>query len=250
MQARRRMNAPTITALDCGWMRTQERTLTAGGSREELTLPIPAYLIRHEQGDVLFDAGLHPDLATSDQRLGATARIFTVELEADGTVGPRLEQHGIDPTSRLIAIISHCHFDHVGGLVELPNARVLAQRNEWRAGLAGDGIGVPVDDLGHDVLELDGEHDVFDDGTILCVPTPGHTCGHQSLKVSTAAGPVILASDACYFASTLDDELLPPFSFDEAQQRRSLAMLQRERAAGSRIVPGHDADVFRAMTAQ
>ena len=244
------MNAPTITALDCGWMRTQERTLTAGGSRDEFSFPVPAYLVRHDQGEVVFDAGLHPDLATSDERLGVSARTFTIELEPGGTIGPRLAALDVDPDGRLTAIISHCHFDHVGGLVELPNARVLVQGNEWRAGLTGERLATPMADLGHDVLELDGEHDVFGDGTVMCIPTPGHTCGHQSLRVLTAAGPVILASDACYFAHTLDDEVLPPYSFDEDQQRRSLAMLQRERAAGTTIIPGHDANVFRSMTPQ
>ncbi len=245
-QVGRLVNA-TITTLDCGWMRAQERTLVSGGSRDEFSFPIPAYLIRHDRGVAVFDAGLHPDLATSVVRLGDLARNFTVELEIGGTIAPRLAAHGIDPNGPITAIISHCHFDHVGGLVELPNARVIAQGNEWRAGLAGDGIDVPMDDLGHDVLQVDGDHDVFGDGTVTCVPTPGHTCGHQSLRVLTAGGPIILASDACYFAHTLDDEVLPPFSYDVDQQRSSLAMLQRERATGTTIVPGHDATAFRSM---
>ncbi len=79
-------------------------------------------------------------------------------------------------------------------------------------------------------------------------PDPGHTCGHQSLRVLTADGPVILTGDACYFSHTLDDEILPPFAHDHDQQRASLAMLRRERDAGTKIVPGHDAAVFRTMT--
>ncbi len=242
------MTAPSITALDCGWLRTQQRTLLSGGSREELCLPIVSYLILHSRGTAVFDLGLHPDLATSGDRLGQLAKLFTAELEPDGTIGLRLEQHGVDPTGPILAIVSHCHFDHVGGLVELPNARVLVQRDEWRAAIDGDGYDVALVDLGHDVLELSGEHDVFGDGTVTCIPTPGHTCGHQSLRVLTADGAVILASDACYFSRTLDDEILPPFAHDHDQQRASLAMLQRERTTGTTIIPGHDADVFRAMT--
>ena len=239
------MTAPTIHALDCGWMTTQERTLVDGGGRQELSLPIVAYLVRHAAGDAVFDLGLHPDLAVSTDGLGDLAEIFTVDLSHDGTIGPRLAELGVDPTGRLTAIVSHCHFDHVGGLVDLPNAVVLAQRDEWRSGLAGDGYGVPMSDLGHDVV-----HDVFGDGSVTCVPTPGHTCGHQSLRVLTANGPVILASDACYFERTLDDEVLPPFAHDVDLQRRSLALLQRERTAGTTIVPGHDAHVFRAMSGE
>lgn len=98
------------------------------------------------------------------------------------------------------------------------------------------------------MLTIDGSHDVFGDGTIVTLPTPGHTCGHQSLKVETAGGPVVLTADACYFSHTLDDEVLPPFSFDVELQLRSLALLRAERDRGARIVPGHDAEVFAAMT--
>ena len=94
---------------------------------------------------------------------------------------------------------------------------------------------------------MTGEHDLFGDGSVACVPTPGHTCGHQSLRVLTVDGPVILTADACYFAHTLDDGVLPPFGFDFDQQRRSLDVLRRERASGTTIVPGHDAEVFSRM---
>ena len=92
-------------------------------------------------------------------------------------------------------------------------------------------------------------HDLFGDGTVACIPTPGHTCGHQSLRVVTANGPVILTADACYFGHTLDDGILPPFAFDFDQQRASLDMLRREHAGGTAIVPGHDADIFRRLQA-
>lgn len=241
------MSAPTITGLDCGWMRTQRRTLVADGGTDEIAIPIPAWLVRHDAGTVVFDVGLHRDLATSTESLGALAKIFAVDLEPDGTVGPRLVQHQVDPAGELTVVISHCHFDHVGGLVDLPNARVIVQRDEWRAALDGDGYDVAMEPFGHDVVELDGAHDVFGDGSIVCVPTPGHTCGHQSLRVTTADGPVMLTADACYFAHTLDDGILPPFAHDHDRQRESLDLIRRERTAGTKIVPGHDATVFRQL---
>ena len=243
------MSLPTLTGLDCGWMSTQRRTLLDGAGTEELSMPIISWLVRHRSGNLVFDAGLHADLAATTDRLGSLAKIFTVDLGVGGTVGPRLAEHGVDPLSSLTVVLSHCHFDHCGGLEELPNARVLVHRDEWRAAAeGGGGYDLSLIDHGHDVIHIDREHDVFGDGTVVCFPTPGHTCGHQSLRVRTASRTIILAGDACYFDHTLDDGLLPPFAFDLDEQRRSLQMLQRARAAGATIVPGHDATVFRALS--
>lgn len=239
--------ATTVTALDCGWMRTQQRTLSQGGSHDEFSIPIPSWLVQHPRGTVVFDVGLHADLAHDPETLGDMAKRFTPELEHGGTVAHRLAEHDVDPLGALTVVLSHCHFDHVGGLSELPNARVVIQSNEWTEMLDAGGYERELCDLGHDLVAIDGAHDLFDDGTVTCIPTPGHTCGHQSLRVVTANGPVILAADACYFARTLDDGVLPPFGFDFDQQRASLDMLRREQAAGTAIVPGHDADVFRRM---
>ena len=244
------MKAPTVTALDCGWLRTQQRTLLDGGTTDLIDIPIPAWLVRRGDDVVVFDAGLHPSLAGSAESLGRMSKLFEPVLAEGGTVGPRLEQHDVDPDRALTVVISHTHFDHVGGLCELPNARVVVDADEWAyaidAGQQG-GFDSSLIDLGHDVVTVTGEHDLFGDGTVVCIPTRGHTCGHQSLRVVTADGPVILTADACYFMHTLDDEVLPPFGFDHAQQRAALAMLRRERDRGTRIFPGHDPDVFRSL---
>lgn len=243
---------PTITGLDCGWLSTQERGLVAGGSTELIRLPVPAWLVRHDRGVVVFDAGLHPALADGPGPLGRLAKLFTPELAAGGTVGARLAGQGVDPAGRFDVVVSHCHFDHVGGLCDLPNARLVVQRDEWAAATTDEAAGSggydrSLYDLGHDVLAVDGEHDLFGDGTVTAFPTPGHTCGHQSLRVLTGDGPTILAGDACYFLHTLDDDVLPPFGFDLDRQRRSLALLRAERDRGVRVVPGHDAGVFRSL---
>ena len=144
-----------------------------------------------------------------------------------------------------LAICSHLHFDHCGGNSALGDVPVLVQRNEWDAAHGGDPFAGYQDhdfDTGQDVRLLDGEHDVFGDGSVVCFPTPGHTAGHQSLRVRTADSEVVLTGDACYFRESLETGRLPVFGHDPDAQRRSLDVLRSMESAGSRLCFGHDPD--------
>ena len=82
------------------------------------------------------------------------AKLFQPVLAENGTVGPRLEQHDIDPLGSFTVVISHTHFDHVGGLCELPNVCIVVNADEWAFALAvgqQGGFDTALVDLGHDV---------------------------------------------------------------------------------------------------
>jgi len=96
-------------------------------------------------------------------------------------------------------------------------------------------------------VAVDGEHDVFGDGRVVCVPTYGHTPGHQSLRVELDDGPVVLTADACYLRRTLDDMHLPSVVDDPDAMRRSLERLRALRDAGARLIYGHDPEAWRAV---
>ena len=104
-------------------------------------------------------------------------------------------------------------------------------------------------DHGHDVEEVSGQHDVFDDGSVVCLPTPGHTRGHQSLRIELASGPVVLTGDCVYFESLLDDMVVPTMASERSQQQqlesmRYLASLQQD---GCRLLFGHDRAQIAAL---
>ncbi|MFI5042468.1 MAG: N-acyl homoserine lactonase family protein, partial [Acidimicrobiales bacterium] len=205
-------------------------------------MPVAAFLVEHPDGLVLFDTGLHPELATSTARMRGLDRWYTPELSADGSVGPRLRQAGHDPADVAVIVSSHLHFDHCGGHAEVPNARVVVQRDEWT--IARDpaaqvsGAYSPSDfELGHDIEVLDGAHDLFGDGRLVVEPTPGHTAGHQSLVIDGAA---VLVGDACYCRLALDTDRLPPFAFDKDRQHRTFGWLRQQEAAGRRLMFSHD----------
>jgi len=241
-----------IDAFTCGWL-TGPSGLFLDGEHGALRVPVPAFLIEHPQGRVLFDTGLHPDVRHDPKgRLGFLADVFASEMQAEDEIAARLAALDVAAEGVETVILSHLHFDHAGGLASVPNARVLVQRRDWEAGHDPERAAAlafaPEDfDHGHDVVLLDGEHDVFGDGRVVCLPTYGHTPGHQSLRVRLDGGDVVLTADACYLRRTMDEEHLPPAPYDADAMRASLRRLRALRDAGARVVYGHDPDAWPAV---
>jgi glyoxylase-like metal-dependent hydrolase (beta-lactamase superfamily II) len=223
------------------------------GESGSLRVPIPVFLIDHPRGLALFDSGLHPDTRTDPAgRLGLAASIFEVHYSAGEDVAGRLAALSIDPARVRYLVNSHLHFDHTGGNALIPNARLVVQRREWQAGHDADGIRAnfydPRDyDLGHDALLVDGEHDLFGDGRVVCLPTYGHTPGHQSLRLRLDGGEIVLASDACYLRRTLEELHLPSIAHDRQEMLVSLQRLRALRDAGARIFYGHDPEFWATV---
>jgi N-acyl homoserine lactone hydrolase len=242
----------SIEPLTCGTLTASRSMFEVGGTDASVDLPVPAWLIRHGDDLALFDCGMHANLVAPGPERELAELFFDLELKDEDLIAARLMASGVDPDDLDIVILSHLHFDHVGGLAQLPNARVLVQRDEWTAGFDAD-LGAangfnPIDfDLGHDVVQVDGEHDVFGDGRVTCIPTPGHTPGHQSLRVRLADREIVLCADCAYFSETLDGGPLAPLSHDHDQQHRSLARLRDLRTGGATLIPGHDATVYASL---
>jgi glyoxylase-like metal-dependent hydrolase (beta-lactamase superfamily II) len=245
--------AVRLYALTCGWV-TGLATGFLEGVAGRMRVPIPSYLIEHPDGLALFDSGLHPDTARDPAaRLGLTAKFFDIHLAPDAeTVAGRLAALGVDAGRVRWLVNSHLHFDHTGGNALVPNARLVVQRREWEAGHDADLVRTnfydPKDyDCGHDVLLVDGEHDLFGDGSVVCVPTFGHTPGHQSLRVRLAGGDVVLTADACYVRRTLEELHLPSVCHDREAMLASLHRLRALRDRGARIFYGHDAEFWASV---
>lgn len=240
-----------LVPLSCGWLGSDLAGLVeamVGRTR----LPIGSWLVQHPRGSVLFDTGMHTDLQQDSDRIGPLAAQFDVEYSPGEEVSARLEQAGVAPSDLDLVVLSHLHFDHAGGTALVPDARLLVQRAEWEAGhhprLVEHRVYNPDDfDVGHDVDLLDGEHDVFGDGSVVCLPTPGHTAGHQSLRVGLDSGPVVLTGDCIYLRSQLDDFRTPPFGHDVEEQRRSMRRLAALQDQGCRLLFGHDAEQWATL---
>lgn len=239
-----------VYAMTCGWVTMPMNSLLEG-EEGTLLVPVPSYLIDHPKGTVLFDTGLHSDIFTDKAGyLGKMARWLDVTFHPGEEISARLGALDRDIAKIETVVVSHLHFDHCGGNAQVPNARMIVQAKEWAAGHEADHIrtnGYKTEDydLGHDVLEIEGEHDVFGDKALLCIPTYGHTPGHQSLLVRAEGGDVVLAGDACYLRQTLEKMWLPRQVHDKAAMLASLEILASLKARGARIFYGHDPDFWK-----
>ena len=210
-----------LYAMACGRL-SADIGMMLGRERGLMRFPVPARPIRHPKGLVLLDTGLHPDSRQGPQEpVGPLAEHFQVHFRPGKEIGARLERLGIDPARIDYVVNSHLHFDRGGGNELVPNARIVVQRCEWKAGSLPELMEANAHnphgyDHGHLAMQIDGEHDLFGDGSVVTVPTCEHAPGHRSLKVRLASGDVVLVADACYFRRMLEEMHLPKLVCDRA----------------------------------
>ena len=236
-----------VEMLNAGWL-----TVAAGIVRRDddlerpARLPVPAYVIETADERILVDTGLHPAaVADAARHYGSAEAIGPFRLEQEASVADQ-----VDLTAITKVVLTHLHFDHAGGLPLLPDSiPVVVQRREWAAGQDPAGVRknffVPADyrGLGEGVVLVDGDHDLLGDGSIQLLLTPGHTPGHQSVRVGER---LVIGGDVTHFASGLDDHRFPVFADDFAAQAESADRLRALRDSGAAVRPGHDADVLAA----
>jgi glyoxylase-like metal-dependent hydrolase (beta-lactamase superfamily II) len=244
----------------CGWLDIPHAFLIEGGEGT-LRVPIPSYLIEHPKGTALFDTGLQTLLQNKDQEsldkgMGALlAGMMTPVMDKGDDVRSRLQAADRDPDKINFIINSHLHFDHVGGNELIPNATLVVQKREWHAGCspecqASNHYIASQYDLGHKRIEADGEYDLFGDGTVVCIPSYGHTPGHQSLKVKLADGEVVLTGDSCYLRRSLAEMKLPdPMVVSDAEAMLAIfRQLRGFQKAGAQLIFGHDPGQWQKTT--
>ncbi len=208
------------------------------GESGQIRIPVTAYLIDHPIALCLFDTGL----GAKYRRKTGTPSSGRVDFGEHETIAARLSQIGVAPGDVRWIINSHLHLDHAGGNVLLPNATVIIQEDEWNYSQAGVDSSYVADELvtGQPLKRLTGEFDLFGDGTVVLMPTPGHTPGHQSVRVRTLGGEVLLAGDCCNLKRSLDELRLPESCHNADRYLDSLKMLRRIRDSGTAIFFSHD----------
>lgn len=254
------MSEIKLYAMTCGWL-LAPYGLFQRGLPGELAVPIPSYLIDHPKGLVIFDTGLERQLQYADTpekletALGGFSEDVSVRFLPGQNVAERLNAYGFEPDKISYLVNSHLHYDHCGGNELIRNAQHVLQRREWLA--ANDPVEIEKTgyfprhyDLGHDRLLIDGDYDLFNDGTVVLLATYGHTPGHQSLKVSVEGKTVVITSDACYLKSTLEKLILPDPKVvnDQAAMLRNYALFNQLKQKGAVVLYGHDPEQLKELT--
>ena len=178
------------------------------------------YLIRHPKGDLVWDTGVPDAVAAMPDGLGGQNGSPTWKRAK--TLAAQLTEIGVQPSDIAYVAVSHTHADHIGNVELFPKALLLTQQAEYEWPTP---LGVGRFKPEHPVKKLTGDYDVFGDGSVTVISTPGHTPGHQSLLVKLPkAGAVILSGDAVHFKDNWDNRRVPGPNFNKEQ---TLASMQR-----------------------
>jgi N-acyl homoserine lactone hydrolase len=192
---------------------------------------VNCYLIKHAQGWLLWDTGIADAVAAMpDGQPPPNPRM--TRYRRTKTMASQLDQLGVKPSDIKYVAVSHTHPDHIGNITMFPHSTVLVQRAEYD-------WPTPFGQRLHAILspinQLDGDHDVFGDGTVMLIATPGHTPGHQSLLVRLPkTGALLLSGDVVHFRSNWENRRIPENNFDKdktaASMRRIADIMANENA--------------------
>jgi N-acyl homoserine lactone hydrolase len=189
------------------------------------------YLIKHPQGWLLWDTGVSDAVAAMPNGL-APSDPKSVHWHRSKTLAAQLDQLGLKPSDIKSVAISHTHPDHVGNVELFPAAMLYVQKAEYEWPGANN---TPRFKPEHPVTKLDGDRDLFGDGSVVILSTPGHTPGHQSLLVKLPkTGAIVLSGDAAHFKDNWDNRRVPSINFDKdttlASMQKIADTLTKEKA--------------------
>jgi glyoxylase-like metal-dependent hydrolase (beta-lactamase superfamily II) len=227
---------------------------------KQITIPISMWVLDHPKGLVVIDTG--NNVAVSDGKCksywvaGLCDFLKPSQTRAD-VIDMQLQKLGYSADKVKVVITSHAHLDHIGNIKMFPKAVHAIQKKElyqawWpekfqRGGafVMGDYDGAAVD---FNYLALEGDYDLFGDGSVVILSTPGHTLGHQSVKVTLPeTGTVLISQDAIWMQANLDG-YPAGLNYSILDYTNSVNRLKMARdLQGAKLFMPHDQDQFASM---
>ena len=242
-----------LYVLDCGYLINLSPE-TYNLTRQDVpdpTMSVPCFLVVHPGGALIFDTGLGDKLVGRPPYL--TKRGASMSQVVLKTLSSQLAEVGYAPDKIKYLVLSHMHFDHVGNANDFagPGTTWLVQKVE-RDAMFGDNVPPQAINPDYAALKnaktqlLNGDHDVFGDGTVVIKSTPGHTVGHQVLLVKLPkTGPVVLSGDLYHYPAERTLGRMPERekTAGTPESRAKVEALLKE--TGAQLWIGHDIVGFR-----
>ena len=223
---------------DCGTLKSGNPDVLLARGVTTTDMSVTAYLVVHPRGTLLWDTGVIPDDLIKPE--GTTEARATVHK----TIRSQLAEIGYKPSDITYLALSHNHYDHSANANSFAGSTWLVQKAE-RAAMFPD---TPPQNPSNAASRfsalknsksvlLDGDHDVFGDGSVMIVATPGHTPGHQSLLVNLRnTGPVVLSGDLYHYPAERTLKDFTPFAalgnaeMEVASKAKMEALLKEKKA--------------------
>jgi N-acyl homoserine lactone hydrolase len=229
--------AQQLFRLDCGRSLANDESVWTPGQNVGVSIEFSStcWLIRHGNEWLLWDTGV-PETAFSDPRGWSTLPKLIV-YHLDRTLTDQLAEIGLKRDDVTLVAISHTHGDHIGNVSLFPNSTILMQRAEYTWIHSPDGSNDNVNQLmalarkllgtPKNLQLIDGDTDVFGDGSVILVSTPGHTPGSQSLLVHLKnSGFIILSVDVVHLEGNFEKSIVPSLNTNKPE---SIASMERIR---------------------
>lgn len=227
----------------------------------DVTIPVSMWVIDHPKGLVVFDTGNNVAIVGGMENCkkywaAGNCDFLKPSQTREDTIDMQLKKLGYSTDAVKVVVTSHTHLDHTGNIAMFPKAIHVMQRKElyqgwWPEKFQGRAVNgsFVLNDIAsareYNYMELDGDYDLFGDGSAMILSTPGHTLGHQSMKVKLASGKtMIITQDAVWMQENLDG-YPAGLNYSVKDYTNSVNRLKFMRdLEGAEIFMAHDQDQF------
>ena len=220
-----------LYVLDCGQGHSNDQSRWSPGINvgQPLDVSDNCYLIHHAKGWFLWDTGVTDAIA--DRPPAPPSDPAAIQWARPKKLSSQIAELGLKPDDIKFMAVSHTHPDHIGNVELFPTTMLFVQKAEYDWPLP---LGLGRFKPEHPVTKLEGDHDVFGDGSVRLISTPGHTPGHQSLVVRLPkTGTLLLSGDATHFKENWENRRIPGGNVDAdktvGSMKRMAEILEKEK---------------------
>jgi glyoxylase-like metal-dependent hydrolase (beta-lactamase superfamily II) len=247
-----KVSSPRLYVFDCGTLvynKPEDYNLTRDEVKDT-NMGVTCYLVVHPKGTLIFDTGLN------DRLIGRPLYENVLDGYAQikfNTLSGQLSDIGVSPAGIDYLVLSHYHWDHIGNAGDFAHSTWLVYKGDRDQMFSSAARAYPwfgqYAALEHSkTMLLSGDHDVFGDGTVVVLATPGHTEGHCSLLVRLKnTGPVVLSGDLYHYPEERALKRMPDEEKTTGTVESRKKIEELVRRTGAQLWIGHSMEFFRTV---